>query len=360
MVSRDFWKGKRVFVTGHTGFKGSWLGLWLDSMGAIVKGYSLPPPTLPNLFEEAHLIKHIDSIEGDIRHSADLSQCMSDFKPELVIHMAAQSLVRRSYDNPLDTYSTNVMGTVSVFEAVRNAKSAKVLINVTSDKCYENQEWFWGYREIEPMGGYDPYSCSKGCAELITASYRRSFFNPNHYAEHGCAIASVRAGNVIGGGDWATDRLVPDLVRSFINDDLVKIRNPLAIRPWQHVLEPLSGYLMLAQRLYLDGPDFSEGWNFGPKEGNARPVKDIADYFASNWSSSARYEIEEDISMHEAHYLKLDCSKAKSKLGWEPILTFDETLNRTIDWYKARLQGANMHDYCLSEINDYMNLREGV
>jgi len=285
---------------------------------------------------------------------------MRQFQPEIVLHLAAQALVRPSYDSPMETYSTNVMGTVSLFEAVRRVKTIKALVNVTSDKCYENQEWAWGYRESEPMGGFDPYSCSKGCAELVTASYRQSFFNPQQYSQHGCAVASARAGNVIGGGDWATDRLVPDVIKAFANQQPVRIRNPHAIRPWQHVLEPLSGYLVLAEKLYTQGVEFAEAWNFGPKEENAQTVQWIVEKLASQWGDGACWDFDTYLHHHEAHFLKLDCSKAKARLDWWPRWGLEHTLHRTVNWYRAWGSNSNMYDYAITEINDYMDSQIGL
>ncbi len=360
MIAKDFWLGKRVFVTGHTGFKGSWLCMWLQNMGAIVQGYALPPPTRPSLFETSNLSSKIHSVEGDIQNLEQLYKSMHAFKPEIVFHLAAQSLVRLSYESPLETYGTNVMGTVSLLEAVRKIGHIKAIVNITSDKCYENQEWLWGYRESEPMGGFDPYSSSKGCAELITASYRRSFFNLDKYHEHGCALASARAGNVIGGGDWALDRLMPDILKAFSNNQTVTIRNPNAIRPWQHVLEPLSGYLMLAEKLYNEGPLFAEGWNFGPKDENTQSVKWILEYLTAQWGEGASWQLDETNQPHEANFLKLDCSKANAQLGWQPLWGLEHTLDRTVKWYKAWRNGADMYNYSMTEINDYMNLRGGL
>lgn len=360
MVTKNFWQGKRVFVTGHTGFKGSWLCLWLHNMGAIVQGYALSPPTEPSLFVVSGLNERIASEKGDICDMPHLYKTMCDFQPEIVFHMAAQSLVRLSYETPIETYNTNIMGTVSVLEAVRQLGNVKVVVNVTSDKCYENQEWHWGYRESEPMGGFDPYSCSKGCAELITASYRRSFFNPEQFKTHGCALASVRAGNVVGGGDWALDRLVPDTLKAFSKGEIVNIRYPNALRPWQHVLEPLSGYLMLAEQLYSNGELFAEGWNFGPKEDNVHSVKWIVEYLKYRWGVEASWQYEEIEQPHEANFLKLDCSKAKAKLGWKPLWDIEHTLSRTVAWHKAWLQGVDMCDYTIREINAYMELQSGL
>ena len=321
-VNASFWEGKRVFLTGHTGFKGSWLSLWLQSMGAIVKGYALEPPTKPSLFLEANVADDMESEIGDIRNLEVLKHSMLSFNPDILIHMAAQPLVRLSYNEPVDTYTTNVMGTVNVLEAARSCKKLKAVVSVTTDKCYENKEWSWGYRENEPMGGYDPYSSSKGCAELVTSAYRRSFFNTKESA----SIATARAGNVIGGGDWAEDRLIPDILNAFEKSHPVIIRNPLSTRPWQHVLEPLSGYLVLAENLYLYGDEFAEPWNFGPKDEGCKPVEWILNKMVDNWGEGARWELDENNNPHEAGFLKLDCSKAANKLKWEPRWDLEETL----------------------------------
>ena len=333
-MNPDFWKDKRILLTGHTGFKGSWLSLWLQSMGAHVVGYALSPPTDPNLFEIAGVDKGITSIFGDIRDLAKLQAVFAKHKPEIVIHMAAQPLVRYSYQNPVETYSTNVMGTVNVLEAVRNAPGVKSVINITTDKCYENREWVWGYRENEPMGGFDPYSNSKGCAELVTAAYRNSYFHPEKYKEHGVALASARAGNVIGGGDWAEDRLIPDIMRAIIKGEPVKIRNPHAIRPWQHVFEPLTGHLVLAQKLYEEGTSYVEAWNFGPNDQDAKPLQWIVDNLTKAWDESASWILDEGDHPHETHYLKLDCSKAKARHNWIPKWRLDKALNNIISWQK--------------------------
>lgn len=350
-----FWQNKRVFVTGHTGFKGSWLCLWLKELGAIVQGYSLSIPTEPSLYVEAQLDKAISSRLADIRDTESLRLSMQQFQPEIVFHLAAQALVRLSYESPLETYSTNVMGTASLFEAIRTVPSVRAVINVTSDKCYENNEWYWGYRETDGMGGFDPYSSSKGCAELVTSAYRRSFFHPEHYEKHQCAIASARAGNVIGGGDWAVDRLIPDILRACAREEKIVIRNPAAVRPWQHVLEPLSGYLKLAEHLYQYGCAFDGGWNFGPKENNAQPVKTLVEYIAKNWDNHVAYEIDGSSQPHEAGFLKLDCSKARQQLNWQAIWDLEQTLERTINWHQAWLQQMNMYEYSRKEIIDYMN-----
>ena len=341
-MSAHFWKGKTVLVTGHTGFKGSWLSLWLQNKGASVVGYSLPPPTKPSLFELAHVAKGMTSIIGDIRDLEHLQSVIVDYKPEIIIHMAAQSLVRYSYKDPVETFSTNVMGTVSVLEAVRQAESVRVLVNVTSDKCYENKEWVWAYRENDPMGGHDPYSSSKGCAELVTSAYRNSFFSNDEYERHGVAIASSRAGNVIGGGDWSEDRLIPDIIRAFMENRPVVIRSPNAIRPWQHVLEPLSGYLILAEKLWVYGPEFAQGWNFGPNDDDAEPVSSIVEYLINLWGAGASWEPDSARNPHEANYLKLDCSKAKAVLGWSPKMILPTALEWTIEWYRGYSQNLNV------------------
>ncbi|MFZ2406735.1 MAG: CDP-glucose 4,6-dehydratase [Methylobacter sp.] len=352
-VNPSFWKNKRVILTGHTGFKGSWLSLWLQSMGAQVAGYALAPPTQPSLFDIAEVGKGMTSIIGDIRDLAHLSAVFAEYKPEIVFHMAAQPLVRYSYIEPVETYSTNVMGSVNLFEAVRATKSVKAVVNVTTDKCYENREWAWGYRENEPMGGYDPYSSSKGCAELVTAAYRNSYFHPERYNAHGVAVASGRAGNVIGGGDWAEDRLIPDIMRAITQGNLVNIRSPHSIRPWQHVLEPLSGYLSLAQKLYEEGAAYAEGWNFGPNDEDAKPVQWIVEKLTTSWGEDARWILDGGDHPHEAHYLKLDCSKAKARLDWYPRWTLPVTLDSIIRWNKQWLAGKNMKTVSLEQIADY-------
>lgn len=350
MVEPSFWAGKTVLLTGHTGFKGSWLSLWLQSMGAKVIGYSLTPPTKPSLFEVANVAENMTSIVGDVRDFSALSAVFEKYQPVIMIHMAAQALVRYSYTNPIETYSTNVMGTVHVLEAARLTKSVRAIVNVTSDKCYENKEWAWGYRENEAMGGYDPYSNSKGCAELATAAYRNSYFHPEKYQAHGVALASGRAGNVIGGGDWAEDRLIPDIMRAITQGKPVNIRNPHAIRPWQHVLEPLSGYLQLAQKLYEEGASYAEGWNFGPSDEDAKPVQWIVEKLTQSWGEGANWMLDEGNHPHEAHYLKLDCSKAKARLGWHPRWHLEETLSAIIDWHRAYQNSENMREKTFQQI----------
>lgn len=340
-------------MTGHTGFKGSWLSLWLQSLGAELTGYALKPPTNPSLFEEAGVANGMHSIEGDTRDLSHLTRAMQDAKPEIVIHMAAQSLVRFSYQNPVETYATNVMGTVHMLEAVRAAPSVRAVVNITTDKCYENHEWVWGYRENDPMGGYDPYSNSKGCAELVSAAYRSSFFNTSDYLKHGVALATVRAGNVIGGGDWAQDRLIPDIVAAFEQGKPVHIRNPHSIRPWQHVLEPLRGYLILAEKLVEDGPAYAEAWNFGPNDEDAKPVGWIVEQMAARWGNGARWEVDAGEHPHETGYLKLDISKARSRLHWSPILRLEEALSLIVDWAQQRKTGANGRSLTQDQIKSY-------
>jgi CDP-glucose 4,6-dehydratase len=354
-MTPDFWRGRRVLLTGHTGFKGSWLSLWLQSLGAELTGFALPPPTSPSLFDEAGVDRGMRSIIGDIRDLAAVQSAVQLARPEVVIHMAAQPLVRYSYQNPVETYSTNVMGTVHLLEAVRQTAGVKAVVNVTTDKCYENREWAWGYRENEPMGGHDPYSNSKGCAELVTAAYRASFFNAANYEEHGIALGTARAGNVIGGGDWALDRLLPDILAAFGEARCVNIRNPHAIRPWQHVLEPLSGYLTLAERLFHGGPMFAEGWNFGPRDDDAKPVEWIVRRMTELWGPGAQWQLDPSAQPHEAHYLKLDISKAASRLGWLPVLRLDEALQLTVDWTRQRATGADVKSLTQNQIQQYQN-----
>jgi CDP-glucose 4,6-dehydratase len=351
-VDSSFWKGKKVFLTGHTGFKGSWLSLWLQSMGALVKGYSLVVNTKPALFTEANVAAEMESEIGDIRNLEQLTESMVSFGPDILIHMAAQPLVRLSYQEPVDTYTTNVIGTVNVLEAARKCSNLKAIVSVTTDKCYENKEWDWGYREIEPMGGHDPYSSSKGCAELVTAAYRRSFFS----SEDTASLASARAGNVIGGGDWAEDRLIPDILRAFEKSQPVVIRNPLSTRPWQHVLEPLSGYLVLAQELFSNGDDFAEGWNFGPKDDDCKPVSWILDEMVSHWGNNASWILDKENNPHEAGFLKLDCSKAGNKLKWNPKWNLKSTLIDIVKWNKGYLNGDDLKLKCLKTIETYTNL----
>jgi len=352
-MNASFWKGRKVFITGHTGFKGSWLCLWLHKLGANVTGYALVPPTEPSLFQLCNISELMNSVIADIRDKNKLIKAMQTASPEIVIHMAAQPLVREAYRNPVETYEVNVMGTVNLFDAVRGCGGIKAVLNVTSDKCYENKEWVWGYREHEPLGGYDPYSSSKACSELVTAAYRSSFFNPSDYADHGVAIASARAGNVIGGGDWAADRLIPDCIRALLQGEKIVIRNPNAIRPWQHVLEPLSGYLLLAEKLYYEGQRFSAGWNFGPDENDAKPVEWIVKMMCEKWGENCAYEIDSHGHPHEAQYLKLDCSKAKAELGWYPRWTLEKTLDSIMAWSQAYRHNGDLREVCLNHIGEF-------
>jgi CDP-glucose 4,6-dehydratase len=347
-VDPAFWRGKRVFLTGHTGFKGGWLSLWLQSMGAEVQGYALSPPTEPGLYTVARVGEGMGSVIGDVRDLSTLQAAIRAFSPEVVIHMAAQALVRLSYADPVSTYATNVMGTVHLLEAVRHTAGVKAVVNVTTDKCYENREWDWGYRECEPMGGHDPYSNSKGCSELVTSAYRRSFFSTD-----GPAVASGRAGNVIGGGDWAGDRLIPDILRAFERGVPVVIRNPLATRPWQHVLEPLSGYLVLAQQLHREAQSQAEAFNFGPLDDDVRPVQWIVERMVQRWGQQAGWTQEATEQPHEANYLKLDISKAKARLGWQPRWRLAQALDHIVSWHRAWLDHADMRALCLRQIAAY-------
>lgn len=355
MLDKTFWKGKKVFITGHTGFKGSWLSLWLHSLGAEVTGYALMPPTNPSLFELCKIDALVSSIIGDIRDYDRLYQAMQHAQPEIVLHMAAQPLVRDSYKNPVETYAINVMGTVHLLEAIRHIDSIRAVVNVTTDKCYENKEWVWGYREDEPLGGFDPYSNSKGCSELVTAAYRNSFFHSENYHKHGIAIATARAGNVIGGGDWALDRLIPDCIRALKEEKSIMIRNPQAIRPWQHVLEPLGGYMTLVEKLYQYGSKYASGWNFGPSDKDAKPVEWIVQRLCMLWGENAKYVIDSGQHPHEATYLKLDCSKAKNYLGWQPSWDLEYTLEKIVEWERQYQATCNMRTICLQQIDEYMN-----
>lgn len=356
-VERGFWQNKKVFVTGHTGFKGSWLGLWLHSLGASVTGYALDPPTQPNLFQLYKMETKIHSIIGDIREKERLQSALLSADPDIIIHMAAQPLVRDSYHHPVATYEINVMGTVHVLEAVKELikknSRPRAVINVTSDKCYENKEWLWGYRETDRMGGYDPYSNSKACSELITDAYRNSFFNRNRYAEHGISLASARAGNVIGGGDWAKDRLVPDCMRALLQGEVIHIRHPQAIRPWQHVLEPLHGYLVLAQKLLERGPEFAEGWNFGPDDKDIQSVEWMVNKVCEKWGGLATYSIISAENLHESRMLKLDCAKAKERLGWYPQWQLDLAIVKTIEWVRAFQEHQDVTKVGLQQIQGY-------
>ena len=354
-MNSEFWCGKRVFLTGHTGFKGGWLSLWLHSMGAEVHGYALNPPTETNLFAVAEVGKGMaSSIIADIRDGEKLRQAMLVAQPDIVFHLAAQPLVRYSHAQPAETYEVNVMGTVHMLEAVRATPGIKAVVNVTTDKCYENREWVWGYRENEAMGGFDPYSSSKACAELVTSAYRQSFLEPA-----GIALASARAGNVIGGGDWAEDRLIPDFLRAIDAGETLKIRSPQSTRPWQHVLEPLAGYLILAQQLYHKGTDFAEAWNFGPADDDARPVRWIVERMAE-MRKDAKWQCDETPQPHEANYLKLDSSKAHNLLNWKPRWGLQTALQRTLEWHEAWRKAGDMRSVTLAQIADYQSARETI
>ena len=350
-----FYTRRKVLITGHTGFKGSWLSILLKWLGADVYGYALNPPTSPSLYEVANIDQFVTSTIGDIRDFNMLFKILMETQPEIIIHMAAQPLVMESYRNPRETYETNVMGTVNLFDAARQVKSVKVILNITTDKCYENREWIWGYRENEPMGGYDPYSNSKSCSELVTSSFRNAFFNPKEYTKHGVALASARAGNVIGGGDWANDRLIPDFFRSILAGKTLQIRSPYAIRPWQHVLEPLSGYLTLCRKLMNEGPVFAEGWNFGSDDNDAKNVEWITRKICELWGGGVMYEINKNPQPHEANYLKLDCTKAKTLLDWHPKWNIETAIQKIVDWNKSYLANSDMNLVCVRQIEEYFN-----
>jgi CDP-glucose 4,6-dehydratase len=360
LVSGDFWRGKRVLVTGHTGFKGAWLCVWLTEMGADVTGYALPPEG-EGIFQDCSVEERVRSRIGDLADLEKLKRTFAETRPEVVFHLAAQSLVRRSYREPLTTLSTNVLGTAHVLEAVRSTDTVRSVVVVTTDKCYENREWVWGYRESDRLGGRDPYSASKAAAEIVTAAYRESFFPVDRYDEHRVAIATARAGNVIGGGDWAEDRLIPDIMRALAAGRPVPVRNPTAIRPWQHVLEPLAGYLQLARRLYLDGAPFASAWNFGPSMESARPVSWIVDYVLARWEGNQGAVSYDGGSLHEAHYLKLDSTKAIAELRWHPVLSLEAALDLVIEWHQARRRNQPMHEFTVSQIRDYERVvRQGT
>ncbi len=354
-MSASLWRGRRVLVTGDTGFKGSWLSLWLHQLGAEVTGFALPPPTNPNLFEAARLGELIDHVEGDVRDLEAVTAVIAATRPEIVFHLAAQPLVRLSYEQPVETYATNVMGTVHMLEAARQVGGIAAFVCITTDKCYANREWIWPYRESDAMGGRDPYSSSKGCAELIVSAYRQSFFS----VDGGLALASVRAGNVIGGGDWATDRLVPDLVRAFERGDAPVIRSPEAVRPWQHVLEALGGYLLIAERLFAGEERFADAWNFGPADNDARPVSWIVEQMQAAWGGAADPIPFAGVSLHEAGLLRLDCSRARALLGWQPALPLRDALDWIVVWHKAVADGADARAKTLEQIAAYRE-RSGI
>jgi CDP-glucose 4,6-dehydratase len=352
-----FWSGRRVFLTGHTGFKGGWLALWLAHLGANVRGYALDPSTDPNLFTVGSVGKAIEDLRGDIRDGERLDNSMREFRPEVVFHLAAQPLVRHSYEDPIGTFETNVIGTARVLDAVRRTPSVRAVVSVTTDKCYENKEWVWPYRECDPLGGYDPYSSSKACAEIVSAAYRQSYFPVDKLSEHGVAVATARAGNVIGGGDWSADRLIPDLIRGFLSGEPVRIRRPRAIRPWQHVLEPVYGYIRLAEELTAGGPiaaRFATAYNFGPGEDDARPVSWIAERMTSFWGNGASWVLDEDHGPHEAGYLRLDASRARRDLAWTPRLRLETALDWLVEWYRTwQSSPSTMNDFTLSQIARY-------
>lgn len=357
----DFWRGKKVFITGHTGFKGAWLSLWLYTLGAKPVGYALHPPTNPSLFALGNLQDIIPTIYADIRDGNRLRQALADADADIVIHMAAQPLVRESYQNPVYTYQTNIMGTVHLLEAVRHLSSEgtsriKAVINVTTDKCYDNREWLWGYRENDPLGGADPYSSSKACSELVTAAYRHSFFHPAEYNNHHISLATARAGNVIGGGDWARDRLIPDCIQSFLKGEKITIRSPQSVRPWQHVLEPLGGYLLLAQRAYEQGAAYAQSWNFGPGHGDTKSVEWVVRCLGEKWGTAAEYEVDDQPHPHETAMLKLDCSKAMEQLGWRPRWDLSQALDKVVEWTLAYQKQEDVRSICIRQIEQYMSL----
>ncbi len=359
-MNDNFWKGRRVLLTGHTGFKGSWLALWLSSLGARVSGYALAPDTDPNLFQLARIDELLDSTIGDIRDRERLDQAMQDAGPEIVLHLAAQPLVRESFRDPVTTFDTNVMGTINVLESVRRCETVKAVLVITTDKCYLNREWDWGYRENEPLGGHDPYSASKACTELVAQSWRLSFMGQGGEDKRRCALATARAGNVIGGGDWAKDRLVPDLLNSIAaNEDLV-LRNPEAIRPWQHVLEPLAGYLQLAEKLHEEGDLWAQAWNFGPHDADARSVSWIVEQLIEECKSSTRWRRESAAQPHEAQHLKLDCSKARQQLGWNPAWGLEHCLKEIAAWHSAWTEGEDMQQFSLQTIERHRQASRSV
>ena len=355
-MEKTFWKNKKILITGHTGFKGSWLAIWLQELGANVVGFSKSIPTKPSLYELAHVDDGMLSIIGNVNDLDKLTEVINEQKPDIIIHMAAQSLVQESYKDPIDTYTTNIIGTINIMQAIRSVDSVRVLINVTSDKCYENMNLERGYNENDPIGGFDPYSSSKSCAELVTSSFRNSFFNPEEYEKHRTAIASVRAGNVIGGGDWAKNRIIPDIMKGILKKTTVKIRNPNAIRPWQFVLEPLSGYLLLAEKLWSNRKEFSEAWNFGPDYNDITVVSDLIKKISKLWNTEIRLEYSKEGFNYESNILKLDCTKAKQKLGWRPKTNLDSGLKYVVEWYKEYELGSNMKKITRNQIKEFSKL----
>ena len=356
VINLNFWKNKKVLLTGHTGFKGSWLSIWLKKLDVELVGFSKDIPTKPSLFEIAKVSEGMTSITGNIEDFTAIQKVLKENKPEIVIHMAAQSLVRKSYEEPINTFATNVMGTVNLLQAVKTTGSTLVLINITSDKCYENKGTEKAFSENSPMGGYDPYSSSKGCAELVTSSFRNSFFNLKEFERHGCSLSSVRSGNVIGGGDWAKDRLIPDIMNSISKRIPTQIRNTRSIRPWQFVLEPLFGYLILAQRMWEEGKEFSEPWNFGPDETDCKSVKWILEKISKELDDGFSWKEDTRDNPHEAEMLKLDCNKAKKRLGWKTKLDVNETIEWTVNWYKEYFKNSDMKEYTENQIDKFMSL----
>lgn len=353
-ILKNAYAGKRVLITGHTGFKGSWLALWLKELGADVTGYALEPKTARDNFVVTRLAGRITDLRGDVRDFVSLRGAFETCKPDFVFHLAAQALVRESYEHPKETYDVNVGGTVNVFECCRVSHDVRTIINVTSDKCYENREWLWGYRENDPIGGFDPYSSSKGCSELVTAAYRNSFFNPERPQEHGKALSSVRAGNVIGGGDWAKDRILPDCIRALEAGESIKVRSPGAVRPWQFVLEPLGGYLLLGARTAAAPTKYAGAWNFGPDSASVVTVRDVAELVVTHWGSGAWEDVSQPGAPHEAGLLSLDISKARFQLGWRPALTLREAIGYSVAWYRNYADTSDMYDFCRKQIQDYM------
>jgi CDP-glucose 4,6-dehydratase len=355
-VNTAFWQNRRVFVTGHTGFKGAWLTLWLHALGARVSGYSLPPPTEPSLFDLAHVDDGIVSRSGDVRDAAALDAALAEARPEIVLHLAAQPIVRASYRDPVATYATNVMGTVHLLESVRRVPGIRAVVVVSSDKCYQNEEWPWPYNEEHRLGGHDPYSSSKACTELVVDAYRRSFFPPEKHHEHGLTLVSARAGNVIGGGDWAHDRLVPDIIKALVAGKKIRLRNPRATRPWQHVLEPLCGYLMLAEAAHREGPVVSGAWNFGPFDYANRSVSWMTEHLCAMWGGDAGWEQDGAPAPHEAFLLQVDSAKARSHLGWSPKLDPLSALQWTVDWTKAWIAGAPLRRFSEAQIATFQTM----
>jgi len=360
MITPSFWKHKRVFLTGHTGFKGAWLSLWLTQMGAKVTGFALEPSTNPSLFELVQLEQLVDSHIGNINDLESLAKVMLNSNPDIVIHMAAQPLVGDSYSDPVGTFHTNVIGTAHVLEAAKQAIQGgctiRAILNVTTDKCYENKEWHWGYRELDPLGGKDPYSASKACSEIITASYRDSFFPVSKFKEHGVGIATARAGNVIGGGDWSKDRLIPDCINALIENKPIVLRRPQAVRPWQHVLEPLYGYIVLVEHLYEHGEKYSQAWNFGPEYTDCRKVGDVVHRLVKEWKGNMEFVSSSKVTYNEANLLMLDCSKSKALLGWRPVWTLEQALGKIVQWYQAYQNKENMRVVTVRQINQFMRM----